>query len=367
MVGSVNRSELSGRVKESLAMCLPLPESKSTKAKNWFDVNLTEIDNFLQAQVDSAFSFSLHVGGLDKAVFSRASAKATVDKMNRAVGAYEQLLAYYCAEFKGSGDIECDEIMVRELQARMMLARMCAETCEWYTSHHLASVTGALDPQTAPDEVQYEWLEQHLKVFGAKPSKKTIKRDPEEPGAAKSAERPTPIEFDARVDDPALQQLLHEKLESAQKKELEGNVHVDGFASHLTDLTMYEEVVSARRSYFDAASELRVVFDELQKSPLSDPAFVNAVRQDLTRVCAKVQTMRNLEGHETHRLKIRAPTEAAMRCPRRFVAGQSRVRSTRDGDRTDEEAIYRGADHWLPAGGRCRPAGQGALQEAWLQ
>ena len=39
---------------------------------------------------------------------------------------------------------------------------------------------------------------------------------------------------------------------------------------------------------------------------------MNAVRQDLTRVCAKVQTMRNLEGHETHRLKIRAPTESAI-------------------------------------------------------
>jgi len=38
-----------------------------------------------------------------------------------------------------------------------------------------------------------------------------------------------------------------------------------------------------------------------------------------------------------------------VRCPRGFVAGSSRVRSTRDGDRTDEEAIHRGTDHWLPA------------------
>ena len=38
-----------------------------------------------------------------------------------------------------------------------------------------------------------------------------------------------------------------------------------------------------------------------------------------------------------------------VRCPRRFVAGRFRVRSTRDGDRTDEEAIQRGTDHWLPA------------------
>jgi hypothetical protein len=38
-----------------------------------------------------------------------------------------------------------------------------------------------------------------------------------------------------------------------------------------------------------------------------------------------------------------------LRCPQRFVASSSRVRSTRDGDRTDEEAIHRGTDHWLPA------------------
>ncbi len=38
-----------------------------------------------------------------------------------------------------------------------------------------------------------------------------------------------------------------------------------------------------------------------------------------------------------------------LRCPRGSVASSSRVRSTRDGDRTDEEAIHRGADHWLPA------------------
>lgn len=38
-----------------------------------------------------------------------------------------------------------------------------------------------------------------------------------------------------------------------------------------------------------------------------------------------------------------------MRCPRVSVASSSRVRSPRDGDRTDEEAIHRGTDHWLPA------------------
>lgn len=43
------------------------------------------------------------------------------------------------------------------------------------------------------------------------------------------------------------------------------------------------------------------------------------------------------------------PANVRLRCPRGFVAGSSRVRSTRDGDRTDEEAIHRGTDHWLPA------------------
>ena len=38
-----------------------------------------------------------------------------------------------------------------------------------------------------------------------------------------------------------------------------------------------------------------------------------------------------------------------LRCPRVFVACNSRVRSARDGDRTDDEAIHRGTDHWLPA------------------
>ncbi|MGZ9060182.1 MAG: hypothetical protein ACXW14_13175 [Burkholderiaceae bacterium] len=38
-----------------------------------------------------------------------------------------------------------------------------------------------------------------------------------------------------------------------------------------------------------------------------------------------------------------------LRCPRGFVARSFRVRSTRDGDRNDEEAIQRGTDHWLPA------------------
>mgnify|MGYP000882544780 CR=1 FL=1 len=41
--------------------------------------------------------------------------------------------------------------------------------------------------------------------------------------------------------------------------------------------------------------------------------------------------------------------EAQLRCPLRFAAGSSRVRSTRDGDRTDEEAIQRGTDLWVPA------------------
>ena len=45
----------------------------------------------------------------------------------------------------------------------------------------------------------------------------------------------------------------------------------------------------------------------------------------------------------------RAMCSAALRCPRITVASSSRVRSTRDGDRTDEEAIHRGTDHWLPA------------------
>jgi len=47
--------------------------------------------------------------------------------------------------------------------------------------------------------------------------------------------------------------------------------------------------------------------------------------------------------------RTRVYGEYKLRCPRRFVAGSSRVRSTRDGDRTDEEAIHRGTDHWLPA------------------
>jgi site-specific recombinase XerC len=42
-------------------------------------------------------------------------------------------------------------------------------------------------------------------------------------------------------------------------------------------------------------------------------------------------------------------SELVLRCPRGFVERRSRVRSTRDGDRTDEEAIHRGTDHWLPA------------------
>jgi DNA/RNA-binding domain of Phe-tRNA-synthetase-like protein len=41
--------------------------------------------------------------------------------------------------------------------------------------------------------------------------------------------------------------------------------------------------------------------------------------------------------------------DVKLRCPRKFVAARSRVRSTRDGDRTNEEAIHRGTDHWLPA------------------
>ncbi len=41
--------------------------------------------------------------------------------------------------------------------------------------------------------------------------------------------------------------------------------------------------------------------------------------------------------------------EDDMRCPRVSVATSSRVRSPRDGDWTDEEAIHRGTDHWFPA------------------
>ncbi len=48
-------------------------------------------------------------------------------------------------------------------------------------------------------------------------------------------------------------------------------------------------------------------------------------------------------------LKFRRLIEDKVRCPRGLVARRSRVRSTRDGDRTDEEAIHRGTDHWLPA------------------
>jgi len=52
-----------------------------------------------------------------------------------------------------------------------------------------------------------------------------------------------------------------------------------------------------------------------------------------------------------HAFDRSAPSVNAIgvRCPRRFVASSSRVRSTREGDRTDEEAIQRGTDHWLPA------------------
>ena len=41
--------------------------------------------------------------------------------------------------------------------------------------------------------------------------------------------------------------------------------------------------------------------------------------------------------------------DEVVRCPRRFAVGGSRVRSTREGDRTDEEALHRGTDHWLSA------------------
>lgn len=56
-----------------------------------------------------------------------------------------------------------------------------------------------------------------------------------------------------------------------------------------------------------------------------------------------------------------------LRSPREFVASSSRVRSTRGGNRTDEKAIYRRADHWPALRSRCRTAGQGAVQQAWFQ
>lgn len=62
-------------------------------------------------------------------------------------------------------------------------------------------------------------------------------------------------------------------------------------------------------------------------------------------------------GHADLRVRLQGPANEVfyensfptVRCPRGFVADSSRVRSTRDGDRTDEEAIHRGTDHWLPA------------------
>src|SRR5882762_3384234 len=57
-----------------------------------------------------------------------------------------------------------------------------------------------------------------------------------------------------------------------------------------------------------------------------------------------------------------------LRCPRRTVAAEFRVRSTRAGDRTDEEeALHRGTDHWLFARGRRRHGGEGLVPQARLQ
>jgi integrase len=50
-------------------------------------------------------------------------------------------------------------------------------------------------------------------------------------------------------------------------------------------------------------------------------------------------------NHKTPSMALRY----SLRCPRGFVASSSRVRSTRRGDRTDEEALHRRTDHWLPA------------------
>ncbi|WP_133611139.1 LysR substrate-binding domain-containing protein [Aquabacterium commune] len=46
---------------------------------------------------------------------------------------------------------------------------------------------------------------------------------------------------------------------------------------------------------------------------------------------------------------VHCASPSYLRCPLRFGAGSSRVRSTRDGDRTDEEPIHGGTDHWIPA------------------
>ena len=55
------------------------------------------------------------------------------------------------------------------------------------------------------------------------------------------------------------------------------------------------------------------------------------------------------QGEGAFRRLIERVLALKVRCPRRFVASSSRVRSTRDGDRTDEEAIQRGTDHWISA------------------